>query len=173
MAGENELVTVFRSGDAEAEEQAGAVRDMLAGAHMDALVFDDSAAGVPEGVYEVRVPAAQAAEAEEFIATRKDSVLGGPDVSEDLDMVPVFVSDASDAEMLATQIRSILEANEIPSVLVNSSAFPSLPYEIRVPRERLDEARQVIAAAEAAGPAAAEEAERATEEEPGASVDLP
>lgn len=170
MAGENELVSVFRSGDAGAEEQAGAIRELLDSAHIGAQVFDDSAPGVPEGVYEVRVPAAQAAEAEALIASHKEAGAGSPDTSEDLDMVPVFVSDAAEAEMLATQVRSILEANEIPSVLVNSSAFPSLPYEIRVPRERLEEARKVISAAEAAGPAAAEEAELASE---GGSVDLP
>jgi hypothetical protein len=82
-------------------------------------------------------------------------------------MVPVFVSDAADAEMLAMEIRSILEAHGIPSVLVSGSMFPSLPFEVRVPKIRLEEARQAIAAAEEAGPSAAEEAERESEAEGG------
>ena len=82
------------------------------------------------------------------------------DTSHDLDMVPVFVSDAHNAEMLAVGMRSILEAQGIPSVLVSGSPFPSLPFEVRVPRARLEEAHAALEAAAEAGPAAAEEAER-------------
>jgi hypothetical protein len=82
------------------------------------------------------------------------------DTSHDLDMETVFASDAHNAEMLATGVRSILEAQEIPSILVSGSQFPSLPFEVRVPRARLEEARAALQAAEEAGPAAAEEAER-------------
>ncbi len=85
--------------------------------------------------------------------------------SHDLDLVTVFVSDAPEAELLATQIRSILDAQEIPSVLVSGTMFPSLPYEVRVPQDRLEDARNAIAAAEEAGPEAAEEAERQSEGE--------
>ncbi len=65
--------------------------------------------------------------------------------------------------MLALEIRSILDAHGIASVLVGSSALPNLPFEVRVPKLLLDEARRAIAAAEEAGPSAAEEAERETE----------
>jgi hypothetical protein len=92
-------------------------------------------------------------------------------LSHDLDVVTVFVSDAPDAELLATQIRSILDAQEIPSVMISGFGFPSLPFEIRVPRERLEEARKAIASAEEAGPAAAEEGERESEGQ--GSVELP
>ncbi len=91
---------------------------------------------------------------------RKDFAPGPLDLSHDLDMVPVFVSDAPDSEMLAIGIRSILDAQGIPSVLVSGTVFPSLPFEVRVPKIRLEEARQAIAEAEEAGPSAAEEAER-------------
>jgi len=80
--------------------------------------------------------------------------------SHDLDLATVFVSDAHNAEMLALGLQSLLEAQDIPTLVVSGSQFPSLPYEIRVPRARLEEARAVIEAAEQAGPEAAEQAER-------------
>ncbi len=159
MAAENELVTVFRSADADAEEQASILREMLANAEIPAEVFDDSAPGVPEGAFEVRVPRPRQEEAERLV----DSPRGKAeqvDVSHDLDMVPVFVSDSANAEMIALEVRSLLDAQEIPSVLVSGSMFPNLPFEVRVPKTYLDDARRAIAAAEEAGPAAAEEAER-------------
>ncbi len=101
MAEQGELVTVFRSADPNAEEQATVARDMLLNAGYDAEVFDDSAPGVPEGAFEVRVPRAQQADAEQLIDTQKDFSPEPLDLSHDLDMVTVFVSDAPDAEMLA------------------------------------------------------------------------
>lgn len=160
----NELVTIFRSADADAEQQASVVCDMLANANMAAEIFDDSAPGVPEGVVEVRVPAERQADAEQLIEIRKDFNPSALDLSHDLDMVPAFVSDAPNAEMIAAEIRSILESQGIPSMLVSGTMFPSLPFEVRVPRERLDEAKRTIASAEEAGPAAAEEGEREFEE---------
>ncbi|HVX65274.1 MAG TPA: hypothetical protein VHA11_01660 [Bryobacteraceae bacterium] len=162
---------MFRSADTNAEEQAGVVRDLLVRANIAAEVYDDTAAGIPEGVFEVQVPAAQQAEAEQCIASQQDFAPEALNRSHDLDPVPVFASDAPDAEMLATQIRSVLEAHQIPSVLVGGSMMPNLPYEVRVPRGRLEEARQAIADAEQAGPAAAEEGEQASEA--GGSVELP
>jgi len=163
MAEESELVTVFRSSDPNAEEQAEVACEMLVSAGFDAEVFDDSTPGVPAGAYEVRVPSAQQAAAEQLIDAQKDFSPKPLDRSHDLDMVTVFASDAPNAEMLASAIRSILSAQDIPSVLVSGTMFPSLPYEVRVPKIRLEEARRAIAAAEEAGPAAAEEAERETE----------
>jgi hypothetical protein len=163
MAGENDWVTVFRSADADAEEQATVVRDMLEKANIEADIFSDSSPGVPEGAFEVRVPPEQQADAEQLIETQKDFTPNALDLSHDLDMVPVFVSEAPNAEMLALEIRSILDAQGIPSVLVSGSMFPNLPFEVRVPKSHLDEARKAIVAAEEAGPSAAEEAERETE----------
>jgi hypothetical protein len=168
MAGEKDWVTVFRSADPDAEEQVTVLRDMLGGAGIAAEVFDDSAPGVPEGAFEVRVPPAQQADAEQLIETQKDFTPTELDLSHDLDMVPVFVSESSEAEMVSMQIRSILEAQGIPSVLVSGSVFPNLAFEVRVPKLQLEEARKAIAAAEEAGPSAAEEAEREGEQGGGA-----
>ncbi len=163
MAGENKWVTVFRSADPDAEDQAEVVREMLAQAGIEADSFDDSAPGVPDGAFEVRVPPERQADAEQLIDTQKDFTPEMVDLSADLDLVPVFVSEAPEAEMLALEIRSILDAHGIPSVLASGSVFPNLPYEVRVPKVRLDEARKAIAAAEEAGPSAADEAERESE----------
>jgi hypothetical protein len=160
MPGETELVTVFRSADPDAEEQASVVRDMLAKTGIASEILDDSAPGVPEGAFEVRVPQPLQDRAEELISAQKDFTPEALNLSHDLDMVTVFISEAPDAEMLSMQLRSILEAQGIPSVLVSGSVFPSLPFEVRVPKGRLEEARRAIAAAEEAGPSAAEEGER-------------
>jgi len=84
--------------------------------------------------------------------------------SEELDLVTVFSSDRHDAEMEALAVKGVLDAAGIFAVVAGSSVIPSLPFEVRVPRERLEEALRVIAESEAAGSRAAEEAERSTEE---------
>ena len=173
MTGESELVTVFRSADADAEDQAGIVQEILTQAGIRAEILDDSASGVPEGAFEIRVPAAQQSEAERLIETQRESTPEAMDLSHNLDMTSVFLSAAPEAELLATQIRCILDAHNIPSVMVSGSVFPNLPFEIRVPKSHLEEARQVIAEAEEAGPTAADEAELESESENGSSVDLP
>jgi hypothetical protein len=83
-----------------------------------------------------------------------------PDASHDLDMETVFASDAHNAEMLALEVQSFLEAQGIPTLLLRGAQIASLPCEVRVPRSRLEEARAVLAAAEESGPEAAAEAER-------------
>lgn len=158
MADEN-LVTVFRSGDVDAEEQAAILRDMLGNINITAEIF-----GSHEGAYEVRVPPEQEEDARQFIATQRGFRPEDMDLSHELDMVTVFSSQEYNAEMVATQIRSILDVNNIPSVMVSGSMFPSLEFQVRVPRDRVDDARRAIAAAEEAGPSAAEEAERETEQ---------
>jgi hypothetical protein len=90
-----------------------------------------------------------------------------PDDSHNFDMVTAFVSDAHNAEMLAVGVQSVLEAQGIPTLLVSGSQFPSLPFEVRVPAARLEEARAALAAAERAGPEAAEEGERQFEAQGG------
>jgi hypothetical protein len=54
--------------DASAKEDCQEILDLLQNAGIDAVLWDDSAPGVPEGVFEVRVPAANAARAEKVIA---------------------------------------------------------------------------------------------------------
>lgn len=86
------------------------------------------------------------------------------DTSHELDMVTLFSSSNHDAEMEAMAIHSILQASGIPSVLVGSSTLPNLAFQVQVPSENLEEAQGTLAEAQAAGPAAAAEAEAASEE---------
>ncbi len=90
--------------------------------------------------------------------------------SHDLDMVPIFSSMNHDAEMEAMALHSLLEANGIESAVVGPSSIPSVEFQVQVPRSQMEEAEKVLAEARAAGPAAAEEAEAATE--PGGSAQL-
>lgn len=88
------------------------------------------------------------------------------DLSHDLDMVTLFSSSNHDAEMEAMAIHSILQANDIQSVLVGSSTLPSLEFQVQVPKTDLEQARRVLEEAQEAGPAAAAEAEAASEQTP-------
>ena len=85
------------------------------------------------------------------------------DTSHDLDLVSLYSSQTIEAEMEADIIRGLLDANGIPSVLSSSPLSP-LEFDIKVPRNRLDEARRLIEEQRAAGPDAAAEAEAAGEE---------
>jgi hypothetical protein len=86
------------------------------------------------------------------------------DASHELDLVPVFTSSNHDAEMEAVTIKGILEASDIPVILVGPSSIPSLEFQVQVPESRVVEARAVLAEARAAGPKAAMEAELASEQ---------
>ena len=94
------------------------------------------------------------------------------DDSHDLDLVPVFSSSNHDGEMEAETIKGILEASDIPAILVGPSSIPSLEFQVQVPESRFEEAQRIIAEARAAGPAAAMEAELASEL-PGQGEGLP
>jgi hypothetical protein len=85
------------------------------------------------------------------------------DVSHDLDMVPVFSSATVDAEVEGDVICGVLAGAGLPALL-SRSPFPNTGVSVCVPRARLEEARRLIAEAQAAGPEAAAEAERASEE---------
>jgi len=86
------------------------------------------------------------------------------DPSHELDMVSIFTSSNFDAEMEAMGVHSVLQANGIPSILVGASTLPDLEFQVQVPKADLEEARRVLAEAEANGPAAAAEAEAASEQ---------
>src|ERR1039457_1502967 len=88
------------------------------------------------------------------------------DSSSELDMVTLYDAPIVDAEMEADMIQGVLESNGIPSILVRNSILPSLGFEVKVPRARVEEAERLIEEAKAAGPEAAAEAERASEETP-------
>lgn len=75
----------------------------------------------------------------------------------------LFRSSNHDAEMEAANVHALLDANGIPSMVVGPSVIPSLEFQVLVPKGELENARRLIAEAEAAGPQAAGEAEAETE----------
>ena len=83
--------------------------------------------------------------------------------SEELDLVTVFRSAGTTAEMQALVVQALLESNGIPVVVVGDTRLPYLPDEIRVAKEDADRALALIVEAQALGPKAAEEAEAAGE----------
>jgi len=90
---------------------------------------------------------------------------GGLDTSHDLDMVPLYFSQTIEAASEAEILHGILEANGIPAIMTNEApGFPNLGYIVSVPRDRLEDARRVIAEQRAAGPEAAAEGEAQSEE---------
>jgi hypothetical protein len=67
------------------------------------------------------------------------------------------------AEMEAINIQDLLASAGIEAMINGSSALPSLEFAVLVAHENITQARQVLAEALAAGPEAAEEAERNSE----------
>lgn len=166
MPDQTDLVTVFRSADEDAEEDARAIEELLSAQDLSPTLLDDEAPGVPEGVWEVQVPAAQAPRAEALIGAARlpDDELTDVSDSHGLDTETVFTaSGGATAELETTAVKSVLEDAGIATVIVGNSMLPNLAFEIRVAHDQAERARQLIADAQAAGPAAAEEAERATE----------
>jgi hypothetical protein len=151
--------------DADAKEDAECIVELLTDAGMHAVVLDDSAPGVPEGVFEVRVPAPEAARAEELIAENPlPDEIEELDPSSELDLETIHHAEASaTGEMEAMSIKNVLDSNGIPAVLVGDSVLPNFPFEVRVARDQAERARILIADLESVGPAAAEEAELESE----------
>jgi hypothetical protein len=89
-----------------------------------------------------------------------------PDPSHDLDMVTVFSDSGAMAELEAVGIQGVLEANDIPFTVSGNSTLPVTEFSVSVPESRLEDARQALADAEAAGPAAAEQGELESETNP-------
>jgi hypothetical protein len=155
------LITVYRSMDAEAKQDAENIVELLDDAGIEAVLLDDTAPGVPEGVFEVQVPPGDAARAEELIAENPP-----PEEAEEVDdssALDLETVASATSEMEAMSIKNLLEANDIAAVLVGDSVLPNFPFEVRVARDQAIRARILIADAEKTGPAAAEEAERASE----------
>jgi putative signal transducing protein len=158
---ELDLITVYRSMDAEAKEDAECIVELLSDAGIQAVLLDDRAPGVPEGVFEVQVPPRDAARAEELIAENPPAEEAEEvDDSSALDLESVA---SATSEMEAMGIKNLLESNDVATVLVGDSVLPNFPFEVRVARDQADRARTLIADAEKGGPASAEEAERASE----------
>ena len=147
--------------DADAKENCEEIVDLLEDAGIDAVVLDDTAPGVPEGVFEVRVPASSAAVAEKLIAENPpDDEAKEADPSSDLDLETIA---GAASEMEAIGIKNVLESNDIAAVLVGNSVLPNLTFDVRVARDQAERARQLLADIQMGGPAAAEEAELESE----------
>jgi hypothetical protein len=161
VSNELDQIAVYRSMDADAKEDTECILELLTDAGIQATLLDDSAHGVPEGVFEVRVPAPDAARAEELIAENPI-----PDEAEEVDPSTELdletIASATD-EMEALSIKNLLDSNGIAAVLVGDSVLPNLRFEVRVARDQVERARILIADAETIGPAAAEEAELESE----------
>jgi hypothetical protein len=166
------MVTVYRSMDSTAKEDCEIIVSQLAEEGLSPVIVDDSEPGVPEGVYEVRVPVDEARRAEDLItANPLPDEVEEVDNSAELDLETIYRSEGiTTGEMEATGIKNVLEANGIAAVIVGDTVLPNLGFEVRVPRDEVDVARELIAEAQSAGPAAAEEAERETES---SATDLP
>jgi hypothetical protein len=150
-------ITVFRSADESASEDATNVQQMLRDEGIAAAVLDDTAPGVPEGAYEVRVDSANQARAEQLVAQfPPEAEMEDVDPSEALDQVTVF---GAASELEAMSIHAVLEAGGISAMMVGDSRLPNVPQEVRVAKEHEARARELIAEALAAGPAGAAEAE--------------
>jgi hypothetical protein len=161
VSNEPDLITVYRSMDADAKEDAEVIVELLTDAGIPAALWDDSAPGVPEGVFEVRVPAPDAARAEQLIAENPlPEEAEEVDDSSALDLETVA---SAASEMEAMSIKNLLDSNGIAAVLVGDSVLPNFPFEVRVARDQAARARVLIADAETIGPAAAEEAELESE----------
>ena len=169
MAASSDLVTVYRSMDATAKEDCEVIIDILNEEGISAVMVDDSAPGVPEGTYEVRVPARDAARAEELIDENPlpDDVEEVDD-SSNLDLETIFHIEGSSvtAELQAMSIKNLLESNGIAALLVGDSVLPNFPFEVKVAREQATRARKLIEDLENVGPGAAEELEAESEKKP-------
>jgi Putative prokaryotic signal transducing protein len=171
MNGQPEMVTVFRSMEMDAKQDCEATADVLAADGLSPVVLDDKAPGVPDGVHEVRVPADQQGRAELLLAALpplEDVEAGDPSSHLDLSE-PIFSSrGSSTAEFEATEIKTLLEANNIAAVVVGDSVLPNLPFEVRVAKEDVERAQELIKDQTDGGPAAAEQAELEGEQAAGA-----
>jgi hypothetical protein len=158
-----DLVTVYRSADMNAEADARGICNLLLANGIDAQIAGSGAPGGVKGTFEVRVPAGQASAAESLVAGVDQDDPGRADPSHDLDMVTLRHVEGTTGELEAMSIRSILEANGIPCVVVGNSTLPNLAFMVKVSKVDADRAQSVLAEAQAAGPAAAVEAERESE----------
>lgn len=82
-----------------------------------------------------------------------------------MDLRTVFDgADGGISEAEALEVKALLEANGIAAVLSNDTPLPNIGLDVLVTGQDYSRAKQVIAEARAAGPAAAEAAEREFED---------
>jgi hypothetical protein len=164
MANQGDLVTVYRSMETSAKEDCETIAELLESAGLTPVLLDDDAPGVPEGAYEVRVPAAQAKRGDELVKSNPlPDEMEDVDPSEELDLETIYQSGGAAGEVEAMGIKNVLEANGIAAVIVGDSVLPNLGFEVRVAHELVERAKELLKEAQSAGPAAAEAAELASE----------
>ena len=157
------MVTVYRSVEMSAEQDATTVKNLLMEAGLNAVLCDDNTPGIPDGTFEVRVPSAEAQRAQSLVPVEDPNTASEPDVSRDLDMVPIIEAQGVTGEIEALGVQSILDANGINAILVGSSSLPNLSFQVQVAKDDLSRAETALAEAREAGPAAAVEAARESE----------
>jgi hypothetical protein len=163
MNGAPEVVTVYRSTDRSAQEDAEAVRNLFVRNGIEAQLFDSSTEGVPSGAVEIRVPGDQVTLAESLLDSLDTPETEGADPSRELDMVTVRRTMGTTGEMQALSLKGLLDSNGISAIVVGTSTMPNLSFFVRVSRADLERAEAAITEAEAAGPEAAAEAELESE----------
>ena len=156
MPDQAEFITVLRSADSTGEEDATNARERLAQEGIDAIVLGDDAPGVVEGTWEVRLARSDRERAEAVLAApppqqEDEAEVSEEGLSEDLDFVSIFSAQGIEAEMEAISIQSVLEANGIPCTVIGSAQIPSLPFEVRVPKSRVQEASSLLEEVRQAG----------------------
>ena len=162
MTDPSKLITVFRSAEPDAAEEVEEIEALLEDEGLHPVVVTDESAGIVVGSFEVQVPPDESARADQAIAA--SPVLDEPgDPTHELDLVTVERTDGTTGEMEATAIKSILDSIGINSFVVGAASIPTLGFEVRVAREDVPAAEEAIAAAKAAGPEGALEAEQAGE----------
>jgi hypothetical protein len=167
MSVPSDLVTVYRSMDDTAKEDCETIAGILTDQGLSPVILDDAAPGVPEGTFEVRVPSGELQKAEELIAEHPlPDEVEEVDDSSDLNLETIYHADGTLAEVESMEIKNLLEASGVAAVVIGNSVLPTMSFEVRVARDQVERAREVINEAQAAGPAAAEEAEMLSESEP-------
>ena len=88
------------------------------------------------------------------------------DPTHHLDAELIYEGQGPNAELEALNIRNVLESSGITVFGSEVSPIPSLPVELRVPKDQVEAAKQLLAEAEASGPAAADAEELLSENPP-------
>jgi len=86
----------------------------------------------------------------------------GNNTSRELDMVALYSSQGTDAQMQAALIHGILESNGVYSI-VSGIVYPPVACEVKVARADLLTAQRLVEEARASGPKAADEGEADSE----------
>lgn len=132
----NEGWVIIRGAD---DRDAADVRDQLLQAGLDAEIV-------------VCVKAEQAEDARRIL----EGMSADADPSADLDLETIAVFQGADAEMQVAAVQGLLEQSGISVVVEGAYGLPSLPFEIKVASKLAASAREILAQAEAEGPAAAD-----------------